>query len=799
MSEFARATNFAKSVTQDFSCKYKGNPCYDRFGLLRVTRTITCCHFRYPISRNMTLRLSSNFFKNFIILAGTLLLCIAVFSLTPTRYNPAIIGILFLLLFLTPRASLKIKTSNNTVTFSDVIIFVAFVFYSWPLAVCMAAAETAVNAFYAKRQNSTVAPWFTLFNSSFAAFTTAVAALFHSIAVSLLGLPSTISDTRDLVIILGLFALFQFLVSSGIASFYRWLKSDIPIIQTWKQEYVSTSLSQFTGAGLAAVIFKIVGYADPVVIAISVLGVSLLYWSYRQAVKEINEAIEQAEEAERQKAEVERLRRAEAEEFADQLRMSLAKEETANRRLRKSERDAHRASLMDALTGLPNRKQFNELLRETIAEYKLNRLSEFQLMFIDLRSFKDINDTLGHTIGDKVLQIAAKRFARMLDSEDVVARIGGDEFAIIMRGPNGDGSAVMKVARRIFQNISQPFSLSGNNISVSVNIGIAASDEEYETPEEILRDADIAMHFAKEKGSGIALFTKDLRSRFLERVRLETDLRHAIDRGELSLDYQPIISLNDGRLIGFEALLRWQHSELGQIAPSKFIPIAEDSGLIRPITVWILETTTLQLSRWQRIAPEYSNLIVSVNISGKHLTDFDLVDDVENALSLSSIKPDTLKLEITESVAMVNPEHTINLLNRLKKTGVQLSIDDFGTGYSSLSYLHRLPFDTMKIDRSFVYTVGDNGENSEILRTVILLAKNLRMRVVAEGIETESQLALLQQLGCDYGQGFLIAKPKGKEETEKLLYLRPDWLPRQSSIEFDSLSATITEDRLPIF
>lgn len=743
--------------------------------------------------------INSNFFKKLIIFAGLFAVSFAVFSLPARSYRPAVVAILLLLLITTPLASLKVKTSNNIVTFSDVVVFVAFVFYSWPLAVCLAATEAAVNAWYEKHRNSSYARNFLIFNSSFAAFTTAVAALLFTITSSFFGLPTTISNTRDLVVVLGLFALFQFLVSSGMAAFYRGLKYGYSTFESWKKEYVSVSLSQITGAGLAVVIYKITGYADPVVISISMAGVALLYWSYRQAVKEINIAIEHAEEAERQKAEVERLRRAEAEEFADQLRMSLAKEETANRRLRKSERDAHRASLVDALTGLPNRKQFNELLGETIAEYKLNSSSEFQLMFIDLRSFKDINDTLGHTIGDKVLQIAAKRFARMLDSEDVVARIGGDEFAVIMRGPNGDGSAVMKAARRIFQNISQPFSLSGNNISVSVNLGIAVSDQEYETPEEVLRDADIAMHFAKEKGSGIALFTKDLRNRFLERVRLETDLRFAIDRGELSLDYQPIVTLDNGHLIGFETLLRWKHSELGVISPDKFIPIAEDSGLIRPITVWILESTTLQLSRWQKIAPEYSNLIISVNISGKHFTDFDLVDDVENALSLSSIPPATLKLEITESVAMENPEHTINLLNRLKKIGVQLSIDDFGTGYSSLSYLYRLPFDTMKIDRSFVYTVGDDGENSEILRTMIMLAKNLRMRVVAEGIETQSQLLLLQNLGCDFGQGFLIAKPKGRKETERLLYLRPEWLPRRAETEFESVSTRIDEESLPVF
>ncbi|HKP68495.1 MAG TPA: bifunctional diguanylate cyclase/phosphodiesterase, partial [Pyrinomonadaceae bacterium] len=412
--------------------------------------------------------------------------------------------------------------------------------------------------------------------------------------------------------------------------------------------------------------------------------------------------------------------------------------------------------------------------------------------------FKNINDSLGHTIGDKVLMIAAKRFIRMLNSEDTVARIGGDEFAIILRNL-ASASKAQKVARRIHQSITQPFSLSGNRINIDVNIGIAPCDAEYDTPEEILRDADIAMHYAKERANGPAVFTKELRSRFLERVRFEMDLRSAIDRNELSLHYQPIVSLGEGRLIGFEALLRWHHSEFGMIPPNKFIPIAEQSGLIQPITVWILRETCLQLAKWQKISPEYRDLMVSVNISGKHLSNDDLVDDVENALETSKLRASTLKLEITESTAMENAEHTINILNRLKHIGVQLSIDDFGTGYSSLSYLHRLPFDTLKIDRSFVYSVGERGENSEILQTIISLAKNLKMRVIAEGVETASQLAVLSNLGCDYAQGFLIAKPKPREETENLLYKRHNWLPEEVSGQFERVSVPGADESLPVF
>ena len=288
------------------------------------------------------------------------------------------------------------------------------------------------------------------------------------------------------------------------------------------------------------------------------------------------------------------------------------------------------------------------------------------------------------------------------------------------------------------------------------------------------------MHHAKANSFNVAVFDKNLRALYLEKLSLEADLRFAVERGELSMHYQPLISLKDGELIGFEALLRWNHSQKGFVSPAQFIPIAEDSGLIIPITKWILRQTCSQIAEWQKLA-SYDKLMVSVNISGKHLTDETLVTDVQKALENAGITTDSLKLEITESAAMDNPEQSIQILHNLKKLGVQLSIDDFGTGYSSLSYLHRLPFDSLKIDRSFVSGVGERGENSKILQTIVSLAKNLRMRIFAEGIETEAQLAVLQNLGCDYGQGYLMSKPLPVEQMEKLLYQNHNWLPTTES------------------
>lgn len=307
------------------------------------------------------------------------------------------------------------------------------------------------------------------------------------------------------------------------------------------------------------------------------------------------------------------------------------------------------------------------------------------------------------------------------------------------------------------------------------------------------------MHHAKETCCGVSVFDKDLRARYLEKITLEADLRFAVERGEISMHYQPLVSLKDGEIIGFEALMRWHHYEKGFVSPAQFIPIAEDSGLIIPLTKWILQETCSQIAEWQKLLPEYRRLLVSVNISGKHLTDESLVRDVRQALESSNLTPASLKLEITESAAMENAEQSIKILNGLKNLGVQLSIDDFGTGYSSLSYLHRLPFDSLKIDRSFVIEVGERGENSEVLQTIVSLAKNLKMWTIAEGIETESQLDILQNLGCDYGQGYLMSKPLPSAEMEKLLYQKRDWLPARKTELNDRINNELLAENLPVF
>lgn len=723
----------------------------------------------------------SNLSKAVVISIGATCVAAASFALPQRAFTPGYLFIVLFCILIAPRLTLSLPRSKFAISFADALIFLTFLLYGGPAAIVLSAVEMLASCLYLRSKGFPFSPQMIPANVSINAIYTSCTFIVWQAIPTVTGVHFDLSKTSDLISELGILALSQFFISSILAATFHSLKDGSPFWATWKQDCFSSSMTQIVGAGLAGLIYKLINYGDWVTSSIAFVALAAAYLNYRQSIGEINEAIAQVEAAERGRADAERERRLEAENHADELAISLEKEEMANDALRKSEKAFEHAALHDSLTGLPNRKNLWSVLSKLIVDYKDDPATSFQVLFIDIRSFKKINDTLGHTIGDKVLSIAAKRFVRMLGPDDVVARIGGDEFAIVLRNLATAGKA-QKVARRIYQNITQPFALSGNKINIDVNIGIAPCDAEYNTPEEILRDADIAMHYAKEKENGFAVFTKELRHRFLEQVRFENDLRHALDRGELSMHYQPIISISDGKLIGFEALLRWQHKELGFIPPNKFIPVAESSGLIQPITVWILLQTSRQLAEWQKISPEYRDLMVSVNISGKHLGSDDLIDDVENALADSGIRPETLKLEMTESTAMENAEHTINLLNRLKQIGVQLSIDDFGTGFSSLSYLQRLPFDTLKIDRSFVYSVGANGENSEILQTIISLAKNLKMRVIAEGIETHSQLAVLRNLGCDYGQGYLLAKPKSKEETEKLLYQHPNWIPQDEDI-----------------
>ncbi|MDT7809938.1 MAG: hypothetical protein QOJ70_3751 [Acidobacteriota bacterium] len=434
-----------------------------------------------------------------------------------------------------------------------------------------------------------------------------------------------------------------------------------------------------------------------------------------------------------------------------------------------AEQQLHHDAFHDALTGLPNRALFMDHLKLAIARSRRNHSTKFAVLYLDLDRFKVINDSLGHTIGDQLLVGIADRLKKNLRPGDTVARLGGDEFTVLIEDITDETESI-QVAERVQQELSVPFALSGREVFTTVSMGIAPSATGYERAEDILRDADTAMYRAKSLGKArYEIFDKAMHARAINLLQMETDMRRALERQEFILHYQPIVALDNFRLRGFEALVRWQHPERGFISPMDFIPVAEETGMIVPLGEWVMREACGQMNRWQRMFPLEHPLFITVNLSSKQFSQTTLISTFAMILQETGVKPQSVKLEITESVVMENIDTATDMLRQLRSLGVQLAIDDFGTGYSSLSYLHRFPIDTLKIDRSFVTRMSENNENTEIVRTIIVLAQNLGMDVVAEGVETNEQLVLLQKLKCENGQGYFFSKPVNSDGAEKII------------------------------
>jgi diguanylate cyclase (GGDEF)-like protein/PAS domain S-box-containing protein len=418
-----------------------------------------------------------------------------------------------------------------------------------------------------------------------------------------------------------------------------------------------------------------------------------------------------------------------------------------------AEERAEYLATRDALTGLPNRVLLHDRLEQAVANGARHH-DGFAFMFIDLDRFKTINDSLGHHVGDGLLKAVAQRLGSCVRASDTVARLGGDEFAVILENLTDDDGA-QQVAEKMIASMGAPMLVEGQTLNTSCSIGISLFPADGRDSATLMKNADVAMYYAKEKGrNNYQFFSAEMNTRAQERLSVENYLRLALRREELVLHYQPRVNANTGALVGVEALIRWQHPRRGLLTPEKFVEVAEDSGLIVPIGEWVLQTACAQLARWQRsVRPD---LRVSVNISVAQITDGKrLYRAVEEAVKVSGIDPGTLELEITESHLMQNIQEKAALLNQLGELGVGLAIDDFGTGYSSLAYLKALPVDTIKIDSSFVHDIGVDANDEAIITAILALAHSLRLSVVAEGVETESQLAKLKALGCDEYQGFL--------------------------------------------
>jgi diguanylate cyclase (GGDEF)-like protein len=422
----------------------------------------------------------------------------------------------------------------------------------------------------------------------------------------------------------------------------------------------------------------------------------------------------------------------------------------------------------DPLTGLPNRALLRDRLEVALARAE-RQSRPVGVLVLDLDNFKIINDSLGHQLGDELLRVVAERINKCLRAGDSAARMGGDEFTVLVEDLT-DVSEVAAVADRIVVALRAPIALDGREVFVSASLGIAMSTHQQTTADALLRNADLAMYRAKAGGKcRWEVYDERLEARARERLDIEMDLRRAIEREEFRVHYQPIVNLATGRVVEVEALVRWEHPVRGRVMPDAFIPIAEETGLIVPLGQWVLEQACHQAQRWHYRYPHLAQMVMSVNLSARQFQHPGLVADIERTERESHLDPGLLQLEITESVLMQDVDATVEILHALKSLGIQLAIDDFGTGYSSLSYLKRFPIDTLKIDRSFVSGLGEDAQDTAIVRSVVDLAKTLHLSVTGEGIETVAQQEQLTELGCDNGQGYLFARPAEASALEGML------------------------------
>jgi diguanylate cyclase (GGDEF)-like protein len=446
---------------------------------------------------------------------------------------------------------------------------------------------------------------------------------------------------------------------------------------------------------------------------------------------------------------------------------------------KETEEKLRQNAFFDALTGLPNRTLLLEQLRDALTFIHKYPSVAFAVLWLDLDHFRVVNNSLGSDIGDRLLVSVAQRLRGFLSPEDTLARNTGDEFIILLNQIHDVNDAI-RLADRVQQLLALPFHLDDHEVYTSVSIGIALSSLLYNEPEHLLRDADTAMHRAKALGrSRYQVFDSAMRKRLVQRMQLQNDLRRAIaatsptamegDRQALMLYYQPIIRLSTRQIIGFEALVRWQHPDLGMISPAKFVGMAEETGLIIQLGWWVLREACRQMREWQAHFPDLHPLVMNVNLSSKQFSASGLTEQIRQTLQETQLEPGFLKLEITESTVMENASAVVGMLHQIRNLGIQIAIDDFGTGYSSLSYLPRFPINTLKIDRSFVSKMGTDHDGPEIVRTILTLAHNLSMDVTAEGIETADQAAQLLAMGCEYGQGYFFSKPLPKDAATAFL------------------------------
>jgi len=719
---------------------------------------------------------ATTLYRYSIIICGAAALVSAPRWLSIPHFDLRFLFLVAVTILVSSRFAVQIPRVNTNVTVSDTFIFLVLLLYGGFAGIVLAAAE---GLFSGLRISKT--PVMIAFNSAMMACST-----FLTVVVLRVFFGS-VADLRtfelsSFIAAVGTMAMVQYFANTGFSAIGLALKTRESVWLTWQKHYLWTSITYLAGAAVAAATVNSFAKAGFTIFIVGAPVIAIIYFTYHKYLDEIKSTSAQAEQAERQRAEAERARaeaereRAEqAERHVEELNRHIAEQERISSQLKESKEHFRHAAFHDTLTNLPNRALLAENLKFVIERAKQHEDYQFAVLFLDLDRFKNVNDSLGHSIGDQLLIAMARRLESCTREADMVARLGGDEFAVLLDGIPDQNEAA-RMGQRIQEKLQSPFNLSGHEVFTTTSIGIALSSTGYDHPENMLRDADTAMYRAKAKGKACyEIFDKGMHTHAVYLLQMENDLRRAIEREELRVHYQPIVSLDSGQLAGFEALVRWQHPERGFINPSDFIPLAEDTGLIVPLGLWVLRRACEQLGQWQWQSAANRSLFMSVNLSGKQVARPKLVSEIRQVLEETRIDPKYLKLEITESAVMENAETAVQLLRRLKALGVHLSIDDFGTGYSSLGYLHRFPVNSLKVDRSFVGRIGEAAENIEIVRTIISLAENMGMEVVAEGVETLSQLAQLRKLNCQYGQGYLFSRPVDAESVSTWISRKPHW------------------------
>lgn len=689
---------------------------------------------------------------------------VSIYTFPVDRVDLGLLAIGVVTIFVGSVLRIQLPRNNIHLTISDALLILTMLIYGAQPALVIAVLEGANTSLSFKRKGVPVKTRTILMNMMIAAIAVDAAARAVEFVT---GQALTAARHTDFTGLAGLMlgiSLSLFLVNTICLGPFLAIKSDKSIFKVWS-EYCFDALVMYLISGLmAGLMLKALEQINIYMFAIVIGVFGLIYWTYRRNIDDVKRTSEEAQDAERLRAE-------QAEAHVEELEHYVGELERTGQALKESRQRFRHAAYHDPLTGLPNRNRFVDGISEQLDAGN----TSFALLFLDLDNFRAVNESLGYSVGDKLLIAICERIGEIIGGDQLFGRFGGDEFAILTASP-GDKISAENLAHRVVASFEQPFYVDGRRVFAHASIGIAFGNDEYARAEEVIRDADIAMYFAKDRKAPFVVFTKEMHEKAVKRLELATDLRIATEKKEFQLFYQPIVRIEDRSLYGFEALMRWNHPTRGLVSPGEFIPLAESTGLIVPMTVDILRSGCEQMVNWQREMPSVHNLMLSVNLSAIHLADANVVDHIDTVIKETDIRPSSLKLEITESSVLENADHTIDVLNRIKDLGVRLSIDDFGTGYSSLSYLHRFPVDTLKIDRSFVSTMENGSESEEIVRIVVTLAKALNLSVIAEGIENPYQLRQLQMLGCEFAQGYLFSRPVSASDAVSLLDGDDAWL-----------------------